>query len=186
VNKLAFVLISSLSLVACKKKESTTEAPPAGKAVTDNAAPAAAGEPAKAAPAASSEVDLSPGGAAWKGWTIKAPAETKVSDNGAGGISVLMGNFGFEMTQGDLEIKTRKDGIASGLEFSKGKVTYQVDKPDELAYTTETPAGDGTIKGYGFAMYVTSGGTKIGCSAMLDEEAQVAAAKAACASATKK
>jgi hypothetical protein len=182
VNKLAFVLLSSLSFVACKKSASTGEAPPANKVAGDKAteAPTEAAKPAAAA--ASSEVDLSPGGAAWKGWTIKAPADTKVADNGAGGISVTMGSFGFEMTQGDLDIKTRK----AGLEYSKGKVTYQVDKPDELAYTTETPAGDGTIKGHGFAMYVTSGGAKIGCTGMLDEDAQVTAAKAACASAAKK
>jgi predicted small lipoprotein YifL len=174
-------LLALTTTTACGKK-SEGEAAPADKAAT--AAKPVADQPAPAA--AGGDVDLSPGGVAWKGLTLKGPADSKVTDNGAGGVGVVMGNFAFEINPTE-DLKLRKDGIKSGLEFSKGTVTYQVDTADEIAYTTETPNADGAkIKGYGFAMAVTVAGKKLYCNAMLDDEGQVAAAKTACKSLAKK
>lgn len=181
------VLVGFLAVTtfaACGKKKEGDAPAPADKVETTTAPKPAADQPATAA--TSGEVDLSPGGAAWKGLTIKGPADTKVTDNGAGGVGIVMGNFGFEVNPTE-DLKLRKDGIKSGLEFSKGTVTYQVDTADELAYTTETPNADGAkIKGYGFAMATTVAGKKLYCNAMLDDEKQIAAAKTACKSIAKK
>ena len=182
---LVSVLAFSTFAACSKKKEGDAPAPAdkvesAPKPVADQAAPA------PAAVAAGGDVDLSPAGAAFKGLSIKGPADTKVTDNGAGGAGVAMGSFSFEITPTE-DLKLRKDGIKSGLELSKGTVTYQTDTADEIAYTTETPNADGAkLKGYGFAMATTVDGKKLYCNAMLDDEKQVAAAKAACKSLAKK
>ena len=179
-------LLTLAALGACAKKKDG-DAAPADKVETTAAKPVAdQPAPTPAPAAAGGEVDLSPGGAAWKGYTIRGPADAKVTDNGAGGVGITMGSFGFEINPTE-DLKLRKDGIKSGLEFSKGTVTYQVDTADEIAYTTETPNADGAkIKGYGFATSVSVAGKKLYCNAMLDDEAQVAAAKAACKSLAKK
>lgn len=188
IRSILFIALASLSVTACSKKDGGSggnEAPKSTEAAKA-AEPAAAPAPSARAPAAESVVDLSPGGEKWKGWAIKGPADAKVTDNGAGGVGIVFGSFSFEMTQGDLDVATRKDGLKSGLEFSKGKATYTVDKPDALEYTTETPMeGGAPIKGYGFA-YTVNAEAKIGCVAMLDDEKQIAAAKAGCNSLHKK
>ncbi|MFT3699277.1 MAG: hypothetical protein QM831_39380 [Kofleriaceae bacterium] len=181
---LKHVVLIALFASACGNKK--TDDKPAAKAVetAPAAAPAAAPAPAPAADA-NVDVDLAPGGDKWKGFSIKAPAGTTVADNGAGGVSITTPKLGFEMTH-ELHIKDMKDGVKSGLELSKGTVTYAVDKPDEIAYETETPAGDGKVKGYGFAYYVTAGGAKVGCSGMVDSPDQVAQIKGWCNSLAKK
>jgi hypothetical protein len=176
------LLLAILSTAACGKKQD--DAAPSAKPTAAAAAPA--GESAPAPAAATGDVDLAPGGDAWKGWQIKAPAESKVTDNGAGGISVNTGKLGFEMTQGDLNISDAKNGAKFGAESAKGTITFTVDKPDELAYTTETPVGDGKVKGYGASWYVKADGKRIGCSALVDDEAQLATIKSICGSVHKK
>ena len=186
IRSILFIALASLSATACSKKDGGSggnEAPKSTEAMK-TAEPAAA--PAPSAAATESVVDLSPGGEKWKGWAIKGPADAKVTDNGAGGVGIVFGSFSFEMTQGDLEIALSKDGLKSGLEFSKGKATFTVDKPDAIEYTTETPMeGGAPIKGYGFK-YMVNAEAKIGCSALLDDEKQIAAAKAGCNSLHKK
>ncbi len=109
-----------------------------------------------------------------------------VSDNGAGGASVLCKSFGFEINP-ELHAKELKDGAKFGAESGKGKITFTVDKADEIAYMTETPGAEGaSFKGYGFGITVNVAGKKLGCTGMLDSEEQVAQAKAACNSLTKK
>ncbi|MEO8549683.1 MAG: hypothetical protein ABI678_06910 [Kofleriaceae bacterium] len=180
---LTSILLAFLATAACGKKQD--DAAPSAKP-TAAAPPAAEAPKAAEAPAVSGDIDLAPGGDAWKGWQIKAPAETKVSDNGAGGISVNTGKLGFEMTQGDLHISDVKSGAKFGTESAKGTITFTTDTKDELAYTTETPIGDGKVKGYGAAWYVKVDGKRIGCTALLDEEVQLATVKSICGSVHKK
>jgi hypothetical protein len=177
--------LTMVSLTACKKSEDkNAPAPKPSEGVT---APSVAA-PVVAAPAAAADggdVDLSPAGAAWKGWTVKAPAGSEIRDNGAGGAIIELGSISFEATQGDFDIKLIKSGAEFGAK--EGKITFQVDKADELAYTTEISVGGGApIKGYGFAYSVKVAGKKVGCSSTLDSEEQVAKAKAACNSIMKK
>jgi hypothetical protein len=136
---------------------------------------------------AQAEVDLGAGGDTWKGFALKAPGTAVVADDGAGGISVAFKGFQLSLTQGKTFLADRKAGAKSAAEFSKGKVTFVTDKPEELEYVTETKNADGLpIKGYGFATSVDVAGKKIGCSSVLDDEAQVAAGKAICKSLHKK
>jgi hypothetical protein len=189
MKTVSFLLFTALSITACSKSESAKSEPAKSEPAKADTAPAKAAEPAApaAAPAAAatSDVDLAPGGDKFKGWAIKAPAGTTVTDNGAGGASIVMGDLRFEMPQGDLYLKDVKDGNKSGAELSKAKFTYTVDKPDALEWTSETPAGEGTIKGYGFSYYVDAK-AKIGCTSIVDDEKQVAAIKAVCNSLHKK
>ncbi|HVK83299.1 MAG TPA: hypothetical protein VM513_04280 [Kofleriaceae bacterium] len=189
-NFAVIVVALSFAFTACgKKSEDKKESAPAPSGAPAEAKPVdpKPAEPAAAAPAAAAgEVDLAPGGDAWKGLAIKGPADSKVSDNGAGGVGIVLGNISFEITPGKPDIKTIKDGIKFGLETSKGTITYSIDKPDEIAYVTETPMGDGKVKGYGFAHPVTVDGKTFACSTTVDTEEQAATAKAACDSLHKK
>lgn len=178
------LLLAILTTAACGKKQD--DAAPSAKPTTGAPAPAAEPAAAAPAPAPSGDVDLAPGGATWNGWAVKAPAESKVQDNGADGISINTGKLGFEMTQGDLHISDAKSGAQFGAESAKGTIKFTIDKPDELAYVTETPAGDGKIKGYGASWYVKVDGKRFGCSAIVDDEAQLAQIKSICGSVHKK
>ena len=145
-NFAVIVVALSFAFTACgKKSEDKKESAPAPSGAPAEAKPVdpKPAEPAAAAPAAAAgEVDLAPGGDAWKGLAIKGPADSKVSDNGAGGVGIVLGNISFEITPGKPDIRTIKDGIKFGLETSKGTITYSIDKPDEIAYVTETPMGE--------------------------------------------
>ncbi len=171
------ILILGLGLTAgCSKKPKDGDNAPSGKEAPSGAAPTAA--------ASGGDIDLSPGGAAWKGWHAKGD-DAQVTDAGTGDgmINVTFKTFGFALTQGDLHIPDMKNGAKSAVEGSNGKVTFTTDKPDALDYVTERPNADGVpIKSYGFAMYVSASGKKIGCSAVLDDLDQVASAKAVCQS----
>ncbi len=178
------------TFAACKKSENkgapaakATETAPAAPA---GAAPAAAAAPATpAAAAAGAELDLSAAGEGWKGFTIKAPAGATATSDGTDGVIVNLESLAFQIsTQSD--VKMLKDAMKAGMEQSKGKVTYTVDKADELAYTTEQDMGGNIIKGYGFQLVLSPGGKKVMCGANVDSEAQVATIKAICNSLTKK
>ena len=177
------------TFAACKKSENkgapaakATETAPAAPA---GAAPAAAAPATPAAAAAGAELDLSAAGEGWKGFTIKAPAGATATSDGTDGVIVNLESLAFQIsTQSD--VKMLKDAMKAGMEQSKGKVTYTVDKADELAYTTEQDMGGNIIKGYGFQLVLSPGGKKVMCGANVDSEAQVATIKAICNSLTKK
>lgn len=182
------ILVASLSFSACGgSNPADQKAPPATKPAAAPAAPETTPEPPPAAPAAS-VVDLGAAGAAWAGFTVKAPADTKIADNGAGGAVIMAKDFQFDLSTEPFDAKLTKDGLQFGLELSKGKVTYTVDKADELAWTTERPNADGApMKFFGFALGVSAGDKKASCSASLfDSEEQVKVAREVCASLTKK
>lgn len=189
MKTLSIALFATLAAFTACKKSDNKAAKPASKPA-ETAAPAATGNapaPAPApAPAAAADLDLTPGGAAWAGYSIKAPEGCTVSDNGAGGAAVVCKSFGFELNP-ELHAKELKDGAKFGAEAGKGKITFTVDKADEIAYMTETPGAAGaSFKGYGFGITVAAAGKKFGCTSMLDSEEQVAQAKAACNSLSKK
>ncbi len=196
MKTLSIALFATLAaLTACKKAADKSAAPapkptePTGPSATGNApapAPAPTPEPTPAPAAATGDLDLTPGGAAWAGYAIKAPAGSLVSDNGAGGVSVQAKSFGVEISP-ELHVKDMKAGATFGAETGKGKITFTIDKADEIAYMTEIPGADGaSFKGYGFGMTVNVAGKKIACSGLVDSEEAVALAKAACNSITKK
>jgi hypothetical protein len=178
------------TFAACKKSENkgapaakATETAPAAPA---GAAPAAAPVAPSAAPAAAgAELDLSPAGEGWKGFTIKAPAGATATSDGTDGVIVNLESLAFQIST-QTDVKMLKDGMKAGMEQSKGKVTFTVDKADELAYTTEQDMGGNIIKGYGFQLVLSPGGKKVMCGANVDSEAQVATIKAICNSLTKK
>ncbi len=184
------LLTTVATFAACKKSENkgapaakATETAPAAPA---GAAPAAAPvAPSAALAAAGAELDLSAAGEGWKGFTIKAPAGATATSDGTDGVIVNLESLAFQIsTQND--VKMLKDGMKAGMEQSKGKVTFTVDKADELAYTTEQDMGGNIIKGYGFQLVLSPGGKKVMCGANVDSEAQVATIKAICNSLTKK
>ena len=179
----------SLSFAACAPPASTgaSSAAPGGSGakVAGSAAPAAADKPAAAELA---EVDLGAAGEKWKGWTLKGPAGAKAADDGAGGLSVAFGKFQLSLTQGKLAIADLKSGVKAGAEAVEGKGTNKNETADELEHVTELKDYESQdAKVMGFAMHVDVGGTKVGCScADAANDADLAAAKAACKSLAKK
>lgn len=192
----------TLSVVASACGGEATTAPsgsPSSKPATAasskaSAAPAAvsaAPAAASAAPAAPSgdliDLDLSPGGAAYKGLKAKGPAGTKVADDGAGSVGIAM-DGGTQITLGsDVKlIKDIKSGAEAGAKAVEGKITFTNDKADTLDYVTELKDVDGKDqKLWGFAHTLDVGGKKYLCSASVDSEAKLAAADAFCKSVTK-
>lgn len=192
MKTLSFALFATaIAFTACKKADDKAAKPatkPAETAApaTTGSAPAPTPAPTPTPAAAVGDIDLTPGGPAWAGYSIKAPAGSMVSENGAGGLTVLSKAFGIEINP-ELQAQARKDGAKFGAESAKGKITFTIDKADEFAYITETPGADGaSFKGYGFGITVTVGDKKLACTGVLDSEEQVALAKAACNSLSKK
>lgn len=191
MKTISIALLTTVATFAACKKSENKGAPAAKATETAPAAPAgAAPAPAPVAPsaapaAAGAELDLSAAGEGWKGFTIKAPAGATATSDGTDGVIVNLESLAFQIsTQND--VKMLKDGMKAGMEQSKGKVTFTVDKADELAYTTEQDMGGNIIKGYGFQLVLSPGGKKVMCGANVDSEAQVATIKAICNSLTKK
>ncbi len=191
MKTIAIALFTTVATFAACKKSENKGAPAAKATETAPAAPAGAAPaaapvaPSAALAAAGAELDLSAAGEGWKGFTIKAPAGATATSDGTDGVIVNLESLAFQIsTQND--VKMLKDGMKAGMEQSKGKVTFTVDKADELAYTTEQDMGGNIIKGYGFQLVLSPGGKKVMCGANVDSEAQVATIKAICNSLTKK
>jgi hypothetical protein len=182
------VLATSLSFSACGgSNPADQKSSPGAKPAATATAPAATPEPPPAAPPAASNVDLGAAGPGWAGFTVKAPEGTTIADNGAGGAVVMTKDFQFDLSTEPFDAKLRKEGLQFGVEASKGKITYAVDKADELAWTSERPNADGApMKSFGFAMVVSAGDKKVTCFAPLDTEEQVKAAREICTSLSKK
>ena len=188
MKTISIALLTTVATFAACKKSEDKGAPAAKATETAPVAPAGAAPTAPAAPAAAAagaELDLSAAGEGWKGFTIKAPAGATATSDGTDGVIVNFESLAFQIsTQSD--VKMLKDAMKAGMEQTKGKVTYTVDKADELAYTTEQDMGGNIIKGYGFQLVLSPGGKKVMCGANVDSEAQVATIKAICNSLTKK
>lgn len=156
-----------------------------------SAKPAGSGSPGAgtaAAPAATAEIDLSPGGAAWVGWSIKGPAGATVAADGAGGAQVAFKDYQLTIAPGKPLVADMKEGAKAGAEIVNGTMKLIVDKPDELEYTTELKDILGKdVKQFGFAQTITVGGKPYSCSSVgVPSEADLAAAKAMCKSLAKK
>jgi hypothetical protein len=117
VSKLVSVLIMScLAMAACKSSKSDEQ--PGSEAPRVHKHPAAPSSPPSSTVV---DIDLSPAGDPWKGWILEAPERTKVVDNGAGGITVIMQKIQFDITPGSPSMKDSKDAIESSLDSSRGR-----------------------------------------------------------------
>lgn len=185
---LAPLALVCLSLGGCDTATSSSSpgasAAPAPATAAGSTAPAADKE--KEAPL--TEIDLSPAGAAWKGWTVKAPEGTKVADSGAGGPQIALKDYQLTITEGKLTLNDIKSGAKVGAEAVQGKVTFTTDTPDALEYSTELKDVEGkAVKTYGFGIHMKVGDKTYGCQATgPTSEAQVTEAKAVCNSLAKK
>jgi len=199
IHVLSLLTFSALA-TACGGEATTTassgspSAKPAASTVASSkasaAAPAASAAPAApAAPAgALADLDLSPGGAAFKGLKAKAPEGTKVADDGAGGASIaISGDVQITLATDVKLIKDMKEGVKAGAEAVKGKITFANDKPDTLDYVTELTDVDGkAAKLHGFVHTIDVGGKKMLCSLTgVEKEEDLAVADAFCKSVTK-
>ena len=179
-----------LSLGGCDSATSSSSpgasSAPAPATAQGSTAPAADKE--KEAPGALTEIDLSPAGAAWKGWIVKAPEGTKVADSGAGGPQIATKDYQLTITEGKLTLNDIKSGAKVGAEAVQGKVTFTTDTPDAVEYFSELKDIEGkAVKTYGFGIHMKVGDKTYGCQATgPTSEAHVTEAKAVCNSLAKK
>ena len=125
-----------------------------------------------------SDTDLSSRGTHWKGWSVKAPAGAKLSDE-HGGTRVEAPGFDIVISLKKPHLKKVKTEVEKDAKGSSAKVTWTSDSPDGLAWTVES----GASKSYFFFEVVTSGKKKVGCRstpAHAATEAQVAIMRDAC------
>jgi len=133
-------------------------------------------------PVGNGRIDMSDAGAMWDGLSIAAPEGTTITAaaDGPEVVTIATPTFAFELHQFK-GMRSVKEGLQHGAEEANGKVTFTVDKPDELAFEVKTRGADGKSgKSYGFAIDMHIGAQTYGCSALLTSEADVAQAKAIC------
>jgi hypothetical protein len=195
----AITLVSSVLAVGCGNKEtaptattapSATAKPTAKPTATAAAATATATATAEAAPAALVEIDLSPAGAAFKGWVAKGPADAKVMED-LGGARIATpkvagpGTFDLGFKLGKEDLKKYKADFEKGAKAGGNtKLTFTTDTADMIAWTSEV-AG---TKTYDFRMIQKSSGKDVTCYTVTprDNEADLKTVHDACASLEKK
>jgi hypothetical protein len=125
-----------------------------------------------------SETDLSTRGTHWKGWSVKAPAGAKLSDE-HGGTRIEAPGFDIVISLKKPHLKKVKAEVEKDAKGSSAKVTWTSDSPEGLAWNLES----GSTKTYFFFEVVTSGKKKVGCRstpAHGASEAQVVVMREAC------
>jgi hypothetical protein len=172
-------LLSTLALViaACstkKKDEAPAAGPPAVAAKT---------EPAAAPAPALTDIDLGKAGRAWSGFHVKGLAPAEIADDGTGGMIITFSDHtGLQLSPAEnRDVKQFKQALARNFKT----VTYAVDTPEDLEYTTVSDMGGNLITGYGLSIVVTAGGKKVECAATVDDEATVHRMKDVCTSLAK-
>ncbi|MDX2086554.1 MAG: hypothetical protein SFX73_01835 [Kofleriaceae bacterium] len=199
---LSVVLVATVSLVGCSKKDEAPAKKDEAPAKKDEAPakkdePAAAVKPPPAPPAPASadaalappadalvEHDLSPQGAAWAGWTVKAPVDGRLeADDGTvkGGIAIRWGNgagaMGFAQKKIDFNARKR--------EFqATGDTKVDRETADQLDATM-------TMMGTSLKCFYQNrkiGGVQVGCWTVscVSDDAALARAHEICASLGKK
>jgi hypothetical protein len=135
------------------------------------------------------DVDLTPAGATWAGWTAKGPADAKVMED-LGGARIATpkvrgpGSFDIAFKQGTIDLKERKEQIAKGAEMAKSTVTFTVDTPEALEWTQ---AFD-TTKTFEFVQLRKVGDVAVACYSVSSRPNadEIATLKESCASLAKK
>ncbi len=130
--------------------------------------------------------------AAWKGWTISAPAGAKAAED-AGDLEVTGKSCSGEAKcpYFDLTLSQKKPDLAATKKLqteeataAKDKISFTVETDTELEWTRES----GDAKTSNFVYVVKSGTDEIGCwpSSSVIADADFARMKAACKTAAKK
>lgn len=138
-----------LALAAsCKKEQAPAPAPAPAPTPAPTAPPPEAPPPAPAPPPqpAVAAIDLGSQGAAWTGWTVKAPADAKAEANEGTfpkGIAIRWGNGAGAM--GFVQGKTKFDGVKKDFKVS-GDTKVTAETPEQLD-ATMTMAGH-ELKGF--------------------------------------
>jgi hypothetical protein len=169
------------------KKTPGTDAKPADAKPAD-AKPADAPKP-EAEKLTLVDVDLTPAGASWAGWTAKGPADASVMED-LGGARIATkkvrgpGSFDIAFKQGKIDLKERKDQIMKGAEMAKSTVTFTVDTPEALEWTS---AFD-TSKSFEFVQLRKVGDVEVACYTVSPRPnaEEIATLKESCASLAKK
>jgi hypothetical protein len=179
--------------------EASTAASAAPTTSAATAAPAATDAPSAPAATATSnppvvdpafvEKDLSKAGAAFQGWVAKGPADADVTGD-LDGVRIVTnkvygpGSFDLAFTLRNKDLAKLKKDMQEGSEIAKTKVTFTVDRPDALEWTTAA----GKSKSYSFALLQKSSGKDVTCYTVTPRpsEAEVKALKEVCRTLAKK
>lgn len=134
--------------------------------------------------------DLAPAGASWKGYTARLPrAGAAVMEDMGGGARLATNGrdvepYDLAWQPGSPDLADIKTNTAVG-ESVGTKTRFLVEKPDDVTWLSEFKEGG---KSYHFDIGVTVAGQTFHCHSLpmgVDNEAQLAAHKAACATLTK-
>jgi hypothetical protein len=160
LSLIAVVAALALSFSACGKKDESGEGGDK-KSGKKHGADDAWTKPAL------EEKDLSSTGEAFKGWFAKGPKDAKVMGD-LGGVRIatpkVMGPGAFDLAWAlkKADLKELKEGITKGSEIAKSKVTFTVDTPEALEWTSEA----GTSKSMHFSMSFQVSGQDVSCYSM--------------------
>ncbi len=187
---LSVVLVSTLGLVGCSKPDEAPRPAARDKPAVPAPAPSPAPPPPPpdAAPEAAADAlvehDLSPQGAAWAGWTVRAPADGLLETNDGtvkGGIAIRWGNGAGAMgfAQKKIDFKAKKHDFKVS-----GDTTIDHETPEQLDATM-------TLLGTALRCFYqnrTIAGTQVGCWTVscVSDDAGLARAHAICDSLAKK
>jgi hypothetical protein len=135
------------------------------------------------------EIDLSTADPARKGWVANGPKDAKVLADGVHGARIAAkGMDAFDVAFGPAKtsLKDVKGGLQAGSKASGSKITYTVDAPDKLEWTTEV----GSSKSMNFVWNYKASGKDVSCltnSGMgVSSDAMITQLKAACGTLHKK
>lgn len=188
----ALVVGVALSVVGCggdsKSAGGEKKAEPAKAAEADKKEPPKA-EPPKAEPPKLVDKDLSPAGEKWAGWTAKGPEDATVMED-LGGARIATpkvrgpGSFDVAFRQERVNFADRKKGIQEGAEMAKSTVTFSVDTPDALEWSSTI--GSSTM--YQFVIVRKVGDVEVTCYTVSPRESadEIAVLKQSCESLAKK
>lgn len=182
---LVATVASCVAVSGCKKSDKGEEKK--GGEAAEARKPAegrAPAEPARPAAPKLVDVDLSSRGAAWKGYSVKGPAGSKVMED-LGNVRVAgKGEFDLILSQKKVDFASFKKNKGIGVKRGKGTLTFPVDKPDMLEWKAVFPK----YTTYGFRQIVDVAGKKVGCWPMhgVDAQAKLQIYRDACKTITKK
>jgi hypothetical protein len=140
-------------------------------------------------------IDLSPGGAAWTGYTIKAPKGSTVMEDRS---NIRVAGMGCPVTETcphfDLVLSQKKPNFTEmksiqeeGAKTYKDKLQWIGETADTLEWTRETTDGTND-KSLNFVRIVKVGDQELGCWPLTasSKESDIAAMKEACTTLAKK
>jgi hypothetical protein len=141
------------------------------------------------------DVDLSSGGAAWKGYSIKAPKGSQVMEDPRGlrvagkgcPVTETCPYFDIVINQKKPNFQETKELMEEGATTYKDKLQWTSETADTLEWTRE-PTMENTGKTINFERIVNVGGNELGCKPLTaaSKASDIAAMKEACATLAKK